>query len=323
METISVKTELIDGFYEVFMEDCGTYRKVFLDQDLTISKIEGASVEDVSKAVGVDSSKIDLLALFQSIRWDIGGKGVEVCIDYDYRIFIGGKAYSKVVVIVDWIEVSQFELLREDSEVPDEILWCEDNKAWITELVKKDKGFATFIFELYRMLHDEKQFYKLFDLIIRLSENPKILDITRSLYCVSGEGGDASAIRNRIHKLRVPLFIANNLKQERAIGGYFECDLEKYIINNFDNLFPDYKFINNQHKIVGVGVIDILAHDKKSKRPVIIEIKRRGFSPNRQLIAYGSQFDNPILVGVTEQEVSEKLDSVIYKIIKYPKYKFS
>ena len=54
----------------------------------------------------------------------------------------------------------------------------------------------------------------------------------------------------------------------------------------------------------GIGRIDIFA--KYGDIPVIIELKKGRKNPNTQLIAYGSKFENPILIGITENELSDK-----------------
>jgi RecB family endonuclease NucS len=86
----------------------------------------------------------------------------------------------------------------------------------------------------------------------------------------------------------------NNLK---------EVDMSDYIVQNFNKIFPDYKFIKREEPVEPIGRIDILANDNITKRPVIIELKVKKKNPNTQLLAYGENFNNPILIGITEEEL--------------------
>lgn len=103
------------------------------------------------------------------------------------------------------------------------------------------------------------------------------------------------------------------IKEERKKT---EKDMQDEIIENFELLFPEYTFVKKEHKIK-TGRIDILAEAKKDKRPVIIELKKGKGNPTKQLLAYATEFTNPILVGVTE----EKLDyRTMHENIKYLVY---
>ena len=53
------------------------------------------------------------------------------------------------------------------------------------------------------------------------------------------------------------------------------------------------------------GRIDILARDKNSSRDVLIELKIENRNPTKQLIAYGSQYSNPILIGISTKKFSD------------------
>lgn len=91
-----------------------------------------------------------------------------------------------------------------------------------------------------------------------------------------------------------------------------EANMKRQIVNNFNKIFPNYSFVCCEKAVDGIGRIDIYALCEQ--RSVIIELKTGNKNPNSQLIAYGSKFDNPILIGITEQEIDEdrKLNNVTY-----------
>ena len=91
-----------------------------------------------------------------------------------------------------------------------------------------------------------------------------------------------------------------------------EEKMKEEVISNFNLIFPYYKFISCEKQVDGVGKIDIYA--LYGERSVIIELKTGNKNPNTQLIAYGSQFENPILIGITEKEINskKKIDGIFY-----------
>lgn len=93
-----------------------------------------------------------------------------------------------------------------------------------------------------------------------------------------------------------------------------ESDIQKDIIKNFNKLFPSYHFVSSEKNIGGLGRIDILAKDNESGRDVIIELKIDGKNPSQQLAAYGSAFDNPILIGINQEGIKEsmRVDNITY-----------
>lgn len=93
---------------------------------------------------------------------------------------------------------------------------------------------------------------------------------------------------------------------------FSESKMRNEILNNFSSIFPDYKFICTEKPIGGIGRIDIYA--LCGDRSVIIELKQGRRNPNGQLIAYGSKFSDPILIGITEEELSEecKIEGITY-----------
>jgi len=95
------------------------------------------------------------------------------------------------------------------------------------------------------------------------------------------------------------LLPCNNLSKIRKT----EEEYKKEIISNFNKFFPNYTYTSSEVVVPGVGRIDILAYCSKANQPVIIELKIKSRNPSQQLIAYGSKFENPILIGITETEI--------------------
>ncbi len=91
-----------------------------------------------------------------------------------------------------------------------------------------------------------------------------------------------------------------------------EETMRNKVLDNFEKIFPDYTFVQTERPVDGVGRIDI--YGECAKRPVIIELKAGRKNPNPQLLAYGSRFYNPILIGITENQLSEnqKNKNILY-----------
>lgn len=70
-----------------------------------------------------------------------------------------------------------------------------------------------------------------------------------------------------------------------------ENDMQNYICQNFETLFPKFEFVKSEF-VIKSGRIDILAEEKSSKRPVIIELKTDNKNPTIQLLAYSKEFIN-------------------------------
>ena len=91
-----------------------------------------------------------------------------------------------------------------------------------------------------------------------------------------------------------------------------ETKMKKEILDNFDKIFPGCDHIEEEKYVKGIGKIDIYA--EKNGRPIIIELKIDRKNPNQQLLSYGSNFDNPILIGITETpfDNGSKIDGIEY-----------
>jgi toxin-antitoxin system, toxin component, bro family len=91
-----------------------------------------------------------------------------------------------------------------------------------------------------------------------------------------------------------------------------EKQIQDYIIQNFNKIFPNYIFVGKEICVDKIGKIDILAKDKESGRDVIIEIKKGEQNPNKQLLAYAKGYKNPILIGITNMDKKFYLDNIKY-----------
>lgn len=83
--------------------------------------------------------------------------------------------------------------------------------------------------------------------------------------------------------------------------------------DKFDSLLPEYEFVGSEVRTTDMADrIDILAKCKDTNRDVIIELKTGKKSAHKQLRSYAYEFDNPILVNISEEEVINKRDGIKY-----------
>lgn len=117
------------------------------------------------------------------------------------------------------------------------------------------------------------------------------------------------------------IYLKDSIISERVMriqgssnGDLKESEMSDYIVENFNKIFPNYKFIKREEPIEPIGRIDILANDNITKRTVVIELKVKKKNPNTQLLAYGKNYKNPILIGITEDELDKKkkLSNITY-----------
>jgi hypothetical protein len=83
-----------------------------------------------------------------------------------------------------------------------------------------------------------------------------------------------------------------------------ENDLASYLLNSICKI-ENIVLSKKEYVIDGIGRIDLYGKTD-SGRDVIIECKLRNKNPNRQLLAYAAQFNDPILIGVTEYPIIKK-----------------
>lgn len=99
------------------------------------------------------------------------------------------------------------------------------------------------------------------------------------------------------------------MKKNKNKSEYY---VSRYIKDNFNKIFPNYIFIKEEYIVENIGKIDILAKDKINGRDVIIEVKKDKENPNKQLLAYSKEFDNPILIGITNMDSRYYLKNIRY-----------
>lgn len=100
--------------------------------------------------------------------------------------------------------------------------------------------------------------------------------------------------------------------------GLSEKEYEKIVTKSFSTIeqFNKYEFKKNQVILPDGDVIDILAEDIISKRPVIIELKRGNKSGHKQLRSYAVHYKNPILINVSVEEPLIKRKDIIYYLFE-------
>lgn len=92
-----------------------------------------------------------------------------------------------------------------------------------------------------------------------------------------------------------------------------ESHYHNNIINNFSAYFPNYDFVDNEVVTSdGADRIDILARCKKTGGDVIIELKVGNKSAHKQLRSYAYDFEKPILINISEDEVRNKREGITY-----------
>lgn len=213
----------------------------------------------------------------------------------------------------------------------------EQAKAYYTLTSEKQKEHNKNLYDFMLLLgyeDPETQIYDFVDLICEPEQfyicYEKIMDV------YYGEGKNTNIIHSGMTAFeqlnmftnsyccgrffRLQSFFLGKLCEEWKAELYQEKESEKVyedrIIKNFNDIFPDYTFVSRQVGLKGVGIIDILAEDKESKRKVIIELKVDKSNPNRQLLSYSTAFENPILVALTKIGRIEKSKhkDIIYKV---------
>jgi len=95
-----------------------------------------------------------------------------------------------------------------------------------------------------------------------------------------------------------------------------KCSEELYkkaLIQNFNMAFPIYDFVKSERVTIDYDRIDILAKCKETNRDVIIELKVGNKSGHKQLRSYAYEFDNPILINISEQLPKRECADVAYK----------
>jgi len=95
-----------------------------------------------------------------------------------------------------------------------------------------------------------------------------------------------------------------------------EINYQKKVVSNFKKIFPTFKLIKKEYKLSDGDKIDILAKCMDTKKYVIIELKIGNKSGRKQLRSYATHFENPILINISEKEVNNKTNDILYKTYK-------
>lgn len=102
-------------------------------------------------------------------------------------------------------------------------------------------------------------------------------------------------------------------RQTKLNDGNNEAKMQREIYESFGQLFPDYEKPQTEFSI-STGRVDIFAIEKLTGRPVVIELKIGAKNPTNQLLAYAHNFHDPILIGITNEEIdtSRMHSGIIY-----------
>ena len=167
--------------------------------------------------------------------------------------------------------------------------------------------------ELHEALESARKFTEFFVKVseFRINMNRDELKILRSVLVEFASKYGAIVIT----------YLADTIDAERVLPckqetprKFKEKQMQSSLLDNFCYAFPSYNLVGAEIPVDGIGRIDILAEDKESKQAVIIELKAGSRNPNTQLLAYATEYENPILIGITEIELnpSSRNNDIIY-----------
>lgn len=200
------------------------------------------------------------------------------------------------------------EVLREKEKIKQNML-LDESFGEMFSLIAKHKGFnynfdgmngLEVINELSLKTHDCKNEYECENFL-------KIIRCIEEWYQCSGVFFILQLIKQEITSIKMNILAYKHTEEY----------LQDYIIKNFDTIFPDYKFKAKEYYLKSKERIDILAEEKYTHRDVIIELKSfyEKRDTNKQLISYGKNFNNPILIGINHS--GKKLDNIIYMEVEH------
>ena len=96
-----------------------------------------------------------------------------------------------------------------------------------------------------------------------------------------------------------------------------EANYHNLIVDNFEAYFPNYKLVDSEALTSdGADRMDILAKCKSTGRDVIIELKVGCKSAHKQLRSYAYDFEDPILINISEDLVKNKRGGIEYLTYK-------
>lgn len=93
-----------------------------------------------------------------------------------------------------------------------------------------------------------------------------------------------------------------------------ELELQHKLVMNFSKSFPNFEYIKSEAKTKAGGFIDILAREKTTNRPVLMELKLGNKNCARQLYGYAVDFENPLLISITQERVNKQHSDIVYLI---------
>ena len=131
---------------------------------------------------------------------------------------------------------------------------------------------------------------------------------------------ECSELEKEIVELRI---FRDVYEAQLKIGGIKKDQLEyeyhQYVVLNFNKIFPEYIYVESEHVLPDNDQVDIIAKDRQTLQPVLIELKIDNDSAHKQLRSYAVYFDYPILVRLSPDEFPEhrKVEGIIYKSYKF------
>jgi Predicted nuclease of the RecB family len=197
------------------------------------------------------------------------------------------------------------------------ILETYKSNIYLINLIKEDiKNLINFlnfeeILQLFLNCQDFEQIYELFEFLYDIKIINKYNLTKVKNYIIDNFGFSSFEELSIYYYKDIYSYDISKLKNSKS-----EKQIQDYIIQNFNKIFPDYEFVGKEICVDKIGKIDILAKDKKSKRDVIIEIKKGEQNPNKQLLAYAKGYDNPILIGITNMCGDLYLKEINYYTLK-------
>lgn len=155
----------------------------------------------------------------------------------------------------------------------------------------------------------EELFNNTYTLMLDLYEKGNMTELRSLRKKISKLDKDFFAVQSQVYLcdlLDMQIALLSQVNKDVHIR---ESVYQKEVCQNFSKYFPNYMFVQCEYTIPTIGIIDIFATCKTDNRPVAIELKTKNNNPTKQLIAYGTAFTNPILIGITEIKLDPKLKS--------------
>lgn len=142
----------------------------------------------------------------------------------------------------------------------------------------------------------------------------KLKDAEATNYDIKSLRMNDDIIRSDVNNV-VDLFLAEfaySVRKKRKT--ITEKDYQNELVLNFGKYFPQYNIKAAEMKISQSDNdrIDIYAKCKTTHRDVIIEIKMGAKSAHKQLRSYAWEFDEPILINLSEKPVKTQREGIVY-----------